>query len=149
QEAVGTGVPHFAKAATWPADGLMPDTSPEGAAEMRKLLLASVALVVGTAPGLSADLKPVRKVAAPTGPAMPTWAGFYAGPTLGWATGRSDGFYQGTTPPGPAFPAPPVASLSCNRDLSQFEGGPPNPVFQAVNYLFCALTDPIAPGALA
>src|SRR5262249_39481378 len=124
-----------------------PATCERGAAEMFRLLLAGVALTAATAPSLSANLKPVRKAPAPVVAALPAWAGFYAGPTLGWATGRSDGFYQGTTPQ-PWPQGPPVAPLTCNRGPFQFDA-PPNPIAQVVSYTFCALTDPIAPGALA
>jgi len=114
---------------------------------MHKLsLLASVALVATTAASLSAELKPIRK--APAVAAAPAWAGFYAGPTLGWATGRSDGFYQGTTPQ-PTPPAPPIAPLTCNQGPLLADFGPANPLAQAISYVFCALTDPIAPGAVA
>jgi outer membrane immunogenic protein len=88
---------------------------------MRNLLLASVALFTAIAPAFPADVRPTPDAFTPA-----HWAGFYAGPTLGWATGNSDGYYQGGTPP------PPPGSLEAT-------------IYGIVGLLL----DPITPGALA
>jgi opacity protein-like surface antigen len=118
---------------------------------LRKNLMLWAAVVLLAMPTLtfSAELEPAARKARP--PAVvtqspPIWAGFYAGPTLGWVTGKSDGYYQGTpTPPTP--PAPPIQSLKCNQPFLG-EGGT-TPVAETIAYVFCALLDPITPGALA
>ena len=88
---------------------------------MRNLLFASVALFTAIAPAFPADVRPTPGAYTPA-----HWAGFYAGPTLGWATGNSNGYYQGGTPP------PPLGSLEAT-------------IYGIVDLLL----DPITPGALA
>jgi outer membrane immunogenic protein len=112
------------------------------------LLLAGVALVIASSSAFSADQKLVRKASPPAvvAPLPPTWAGFYAGPTLGWATGRSEGYYQGTTPPTPPPPPPPLTPSGekfreCGQGVGEFGISP-------LYAIICTL-DPITPGALA
>jgi opacity protein-like surface antigen len=120
----------------------------------RGLLLSSVALVAAmtvaaTTSAFAADLKPIRKAPAAAVALTPSWKGFYAGPTLGWATGKSEGFYQGITPPPPSTTpsGPRLPSNDCDSVVS--EAGAESPQVAAAQYFFCILLDPIAPGALA
>jgi outer membrane immunogenic protein len=113
----------------------------------KTLLLAGAALVAAMTTAFSAEVKLVRKAPQAPIPMMTSWAGFYAGPTLGWAVGRSEGYYQGTTPPPPP-PAPPVAKLpdECGGlNVSNFSTSPLTAAFYPI---FCLL-DPITPGAVA
>ena len=80
-----------------------------GVVMFRGLLLSGVIVVAAMTSAVADGPKPVRK--QPTRSALvthppPMWAGFYAGPTLGWAKGRSEGFYQGTTPGPIIIPGP-------------------------------------------
>jgi hypothetical protein len=76
------------------------------------LLLSGVALLVASTSAFSADVMLVRKAPQPAAaaPLPPVWAGFYAGPTLGWARGDSTGYYQGTTPGTSTTPPPTPAT---------------------------------------
>jgi opacity protein-like surface antigen len=123
------------------------------------LLLSGVALVIASASAFPADLKLLRNAPQPAvaAPLPPIWAGLYAGPTLGWAKGRSEGYYQGTTPPAPA-PVPPVAQLPStgttqrspgSQDFCGSEGLLTSDQTQALRYALCSILDPITPGALA
>jgi opacity protein-like surface antigen len=120
------------------------------------LLLSGVALVIASASAFPNELKLVRKAPQPAvaAPLPPIWAGLYAGPTLGWARGRSDGYYQGTTPPAPA-PVPPVAAvpLLVRPNGDSLCGFPDEfgsaALTTAAQYSLCSLLDPITPGALA
>jgi outer membrane immunogenic protein len=139
------------------------------------LLLSGVALLVASTSAFSADVKLVRKAPPPAvaAPLPPVWAGFYAGPTLGWAGGNSTGYYQGTTPgtttpPTPAntlptpAPAPGVASApgsTSTADIREYERchAPYSTVLQRnaraqeifQTYGIECWLDPITPGALA
>ena len=123
----------------------------------RSLLLAGVALVIASTSAFAADVKLVRKAPEPAvaAPLPPIWAGFYAGPTLGWATGRSEGYYQGTNPPTPPTPpppppfvAPPVAQLPCKDTPNLIIVDTVNQQAAAAVYVIKCLLDPITPGAL-
>ena len=107
------------------------------------LLVSILALPAAAAPVHAGDLAPAHEArrASPQ-----SWTGFYAGPTLGWARGRSSGSYHGLTPAPPLPPAPPIAvlpppSIFCSPGTSTLE--------EAAVYSLCSLLDPITPGAVA
>jgi outer membrane immunogenic protein len=137
------------------------------------LLLSGVALLVASTSAFSADVMLVRKAPQPAAaaPLPPVWAGFYAGPTLGWARGDSTGYYQGTTPgtsttppptpattlptsspapgPVPTFDIPQSAYQRCKDRYSTVvqRNARAQELFQTYG-IECQL-DPITPGALA
>jgi opacity protein-like surface antigen len=97
---------------------------------LRKNLMLWAAVVLLAMPTLtfSAELEPAARKARPPAvvtPSPPIWAGFYGGPTLGWATGAANGYYQGGTP------EPPPGSLEAT-------------IYAIVNLLL----DPVTFGAL-
>jgi len=137
------------------------------------LLLCGMTVIAAMTSGFAADLKPVRKEpprATAAAPLPPSWAGFYAGPTLGWAKGRSEGFYQGTGPtPPPTTPtAPTIVATPTTPITPTTPTTPTTPAANApitditainctvpqlqqflIGYFFGCILDPITPGALA
>jgi opacity protein-like surface antigen len=111
----------------------------------KTLLLAGAALVAAMTTAFSADVKLVRKAPPAAIPLPPSWAGFYAGPTVGWATGHSQGYYQGTTPP----PPPPLPTIP-KEDPCKFGDNffTASPLLAAVYAISCNL-DPVTPGVVA
>jgi outer membrane immunogenic protein len=118
---------------------------------LKVVCAAGAALVIAGPSTLAADLKLVRK-APQAAVAVPfTWAGPYAGATLGWATGRSTGFYHGTA--GPPPPSPPPIPTAAGAIAAPCQISVPNPQrpidFDALEYAISCLLDPVTPGAVA
>jgi opacity protein-like surface antigen len=116
---------------------------------LRKGLLSGLAILGTMTSAFADDPKPLRRAPPPsTAPAPPSWTGFYAGPTLGWATGRSEGYYRGNTPP----PVGPIGRF--DRDHCPDAGSLGNPALAATaapflaQYVIECLLDPITPGAV-